>query len=339
MEKKKLNLAIFTNKGHVGLKSIHDRKLDALFDYDVIQSLEEIKAMTYPTKYDACFVMTVATNIKFSDVSPMIEELIHKSPNLVWIHVMMAGIDHLVNETLKKSTKIILTNSKGAYDASVAEFVLLSILYFGKKMHILMASKAQHKYEKKTVEHVTGVKVGIIGYGSIGKYTAILLKNSLDATIYAIRNTPKLTEEDKKIVHFMGAEKDIPYVLSEVDYVVNVLPQTPKTIKLFNMEMFKKMKKSAVFINIGRGSACVEADLIEALKTGVIAGAGLDVFEVEPLPDTSPIYDLDNVLFSPHTMGYVNDGWELCISIFEKELKNFIEGRPFENIIDLNRGY
>lgn len=339
MRKEKFNLAILTNKGHLGLKVMLERSLDSLFQYDIINCLEDIKAMPNPTNYDACFVLATGSTIKTHEVAPMIEELILKSPNLVWIHSMLAGVDHIINETLKKSTRITLTNTKGAYDSSIAEFVLLSVLYFAKKMQFLMTEKTQHKFERRLVDHAAGVKVGIIGYGSIGKNAAILLKKSLNAKIYAIRHTPKLAEDDKQIVEYMGGERDIPYVISEVDYVVNVLPKTTKTLGLYNMEMFKKMKSHAVFINIGRGDEVVEEDLIEALKSGVIAGAGLDVFAVEPLPATSPLYEMNNVLFSPHTMFYATDGWDSCIDTFEKELKSFIEGKPFGNVVDLSQEY
>ena len=337
--RKKFKLAIFTSPGHKGMGILVERKLDQFFDFDIIESVDQIKALSTPTAYEACFIMVAASKIPLSTVPAMVDALILKSPKLNWIHGMMAGVDFLLTETLRKSKHITLTNARGAYDSSLSESILLTILYFAKRVDKFVAQKARHVYQPQIVQHAHGAKVAIIGYGSIGKETAIILKKSLNCALYAIRRTDKSDPDDKELLTFHGLEKDLPYVLSQADYIINILPLTPTTAKYFDLAMFKRMRPSAIYINVGRGATTVEQDLVVALRTGVIAGAGLDVFEVEPLPATSPLYDLDNVLITAHSMGASCDYWERCITSFEKELTNYLSGKPFAYIVDVQTGY
>ena len=141
---KKFKLALFTNPGNKGLTLILERKLDQYFDYDIIESAEQIDAMPTPTAYDACFVLLPP--VKISQAPTMIAKLILKSPKLVWIHGMMAGIDVLLSDTLRQAKHITLTNGRGVFDESIAEFVLASVLYFAKSFDKFVQQKAEHRY-------------------------------------------------------------------------------------------------------------------------------------------------------------------------------------------------
>eukprot|EP00831_Metopus_contortus_P044765 TRINITY_DN3588_c0_g1_i6.p1 TRINITY_DN3588_c0_g1~~TRINITY_DN3588_c0_g1_i6.p1 ORF type:complete len:127 (-),score=13.33 TRINITY_DN3588_c0_g1_i6:167-547(-) len=123
------------------------------------------------------------------------------------------------------------------------------------------------------------------------------------------------------------------------DYIINLLPGIEETKNIVDMKMFKQMKPTCVYINLGRGITNNEADLVEALKSGIIAGAAIDVFQTEPLPPTSPLYDTPNLLITPHVSAYTEKGWDHALEAFEKEMLNFVYGRPFSHVVDLKKKY
>jgi len=338
MEKKKEKLAIITEEGNPGVQKIKDRKLTDLFDFDVFTSVKQVELVPSNTEYTGLFVMTMGNKMKFSEAREMTEMLVDKSPKLRWVHTLTTGVDFLLTPKLIGAKHITFTNAKGTYALPLAEFVLLALLYFAKRVPLFMKQKQEHKYEKHPINLGYKTHVGIIGYGNIGRAVAKILKDALEAKIHAITNDP-VTEEEKATLEFLGKTEDIPKMLPNVDYVVTILPLTPQTKGLVNASMFKLMKPSAIFMNIGRGPAVNEKDLIEALKNGTIAGAGLDVYEVEPLPEDSPLYDMDNVLLSPHSADITVDMLDLSLNSFEETVKNFVENKPYSNKINMELGY
>ena len=133
--------------------------------------------------------------------------------------------------------------------------------------------------------------------------------------------------------------KDLKELVGKSDFVVNCLPGIPSTAGIFDLELLKKFKKSAYIINIGRGTTIVETDLIEALKKGLIAGAGLDVFEVEPLPKSSPLWNLENVIITPHYSGWNPNYTERVVDIFIENLQAYLNGKKLPNLVDKKLGY
>ena len=165
---------------------------------------------------------------------------------------------------------------------------------------------------------------------------AILMCTCLQ--VLASRRNPKLSSGDG-IVDEMFAIKDLNSMVAQCDYVVACTPLTPETKGMINAEVFKSMKPTAVFVNIGRGPCVDEASLVEALQTGQILGAGLDVFEVEPLPKTSPLWDMDNVFVSSHNADQV-DGWlNNSIQLFVDNMERYLKKEDLVNIVDTKRGY
>ncbi len=335
--KGKFKLALISTKGSPILKGIVDRHFDKYFDYDVIESLEQIQSMKSPTQYSACFLYNFGTSVPFTALAPMLNALIPRSPDLRWVHAMSAGVEYLNDAGLKQhAAKVTFTNSKGAYNQSMAEHVLLGILFFTKNIPLQMGYKREHRFMKLPVQTALGATVGIIGYGSIGKSTARILKDSIGARVYAVAQHKR---DKDAYTEFIGDSNDLTTVLAKCQYIVNVLPSTSQTAGLFNSKIFATMRPDGVFINIGRGNTVIENDLVDALKRKVIAGAVLDVFEKEPLDAKSELYDMDNVLFTPHTSGYSTDGYDRCLDCFEKELMNFVAGKPLENVVDFSLGY
>ncbi len=337
-------LAIITSISCPLLKTLEERKLSAFFSYTVIDSLSQLNKLPMPLSFVAC--LCAGFDVPEVDSHEILEQLIDRSPDLRWVHMMTAGVDYTApNEKLQKAQqtgKIVFTNSKGAYNQSIAEFVAFGILYFAKRAGALLKIKQAHKFDKVIVDPIQKKTVGIIGYGSIGRTVARILRDGFDMKILAItRSTTfeSLPAEEQSRISFLGHSADLCSVLSQSDFVVNILPLTPDTTGLFTLEMFRNMKHSAVFINIGRGRTVVEVDLIQALKEGAIAGAALDVFEQEPLPSASPLYSMENVFVSAHTMGETADVYERCLDVFQKEMANFVQKKPLRNVVDLLAGY
>jgi phosphoglycerate dehydrogenase-like enzyme len=132
---------------------------------------------------------------------------------------------------------------------------------------------------------------------------------------------------------------ELPNLLKEADFVVNALPGTVHTKGIFDLKLFKKFKETSYFINIGRGTSVVEKDLVEALEERIIAGAGLDVFEVEPLPEISPLWKLENVIITPHYSGWTPKYTERVINIFCENLKSYLKGGKMPNLVNKELGY
>lgn len=225
------------------------------------------------------------------------------NPELKWVHSLSAGLDgYLKNEAFKKST-VPLTNAKGAYSAVLGEFIALGVLYHTKHFERFTERKATKKWEIEPMEQASTKHIAFVGYGDIGTACAKVCKNGFGMKVTGIKRNPNdLTEEAKSYCDEVVGNDQYDRVISEADFVCGILPKVAGvTDDFFNMEStFSKMKKSSVFMNIGRGTTVNEEDLAKALKEETIAGAVLDVFKVEPLTSESPLWDCKNVLITPH---------------------------------------
>jgi phosphoglycerate dehydrogenase-like enzyme len=194
-----------------------------------------------------------------------------------------------------------------------------------------------------------GQTIGILGYGSIGREVARLAK-AFGMKVLVTKRDGRHTEDHGFMLPDTGDPSgDLPdriypieatrSLLTECDYVVVSLPLTEKTHHLIDEEMFRAMKPSAFFVNIGRGSIVHEEHLVKALKKGWIAGAGLDVFEQEPLPDDSPLWKLDNVIMTPHISGFTPDYDKRAMAVFAENLRRYLAGEQLLNVLDRQVGY
>jgi len=182
------------------------------------------------------------------------------------------------------------------------------------------------RWEPYTVERLEGQTAGIIGYGAIGHAIA-RRATALGMHILPVRRRQEF------------GEPTIDDVIAAADSVILSAPLTPSTYRLITKERIARMKTSAVFINVGRGATVDEPALIEALRDRRIRGAALDVFAVEPLPSDSPLWQLDNVLLSPHTADHTHDAHERAMQFFIENLRRFRAGESLENIIDKEQQY
>ena len=239
-----------------------------------------------------------------------------------WVHSTSAGVENVLFPLLIESPAP-LTNGKGVFKDSLAEFTIAAILFFAKGFRQLVDSQKAGKWEQFDIEMIRGQTLGIVGHGEIGRETARLAQ-ALGMKIITIhrQNVQQLHE-----------------ILSDSDFVLVSTPLTPETRGMIGVAELKAMKPSAVIINVGRGPVIVEFALIAALTEKRIRGAALDVFDEEPLPDGHPFYKLDNVLLSPHSADHTV-GWpNLAMQLFVDNFERFRNGQPLQNVVDKKAGY
>jgi phosphoglycerate dehydrogenase-like enzyme len=261
---------------------------------------------------------------------------LQKAPGLRWIHARSAGLDGvLVPEVVSHPAQ--LTNGRGAFGAALGEFVLMALLYFAKDLRRLVAQQAARAWEPFDMERLEGRTVGIVGYGDIGRAVAARLR-PLGVKVLALRRRPGLSREDGLASETLPPERLLELTARSDDVVVS-LPLTPQTQGLVGRDAIAAMKRTAVFVNIGRGPTVDEEALVEALEQGRLRGAALDVFETEPLPAESPLWRLPNVLLSPHCADHV-PGWvDEAMRVFLRQLERFRRGEPLWDVVDKARGY
>lgn len=262
-----------------------------------------------------------------------------KLPNLVWMHSASAGLEHLLFPALVEGP-VTLTNAKGVYSHSLAEWSLTACNWFAKDLPRLKRQQASSSWEPYDVEELRGKTMGIIGYGDIGQAVGRLAK-AFRMRVIALRRRTELSEEDKAagVVEKLYSPDQLPALMAECDYVVMATPHTPATHKMVGREALEAMRPHAVFVNVGRGKCVDEPALIEALRSGRIRGAALDVFYEEPLPADSPLWGMDNVLLSPHCADRTKEFQFESLSFFVENMGRFLEGKELSNVCDKRSGY
>ncbi len=245
--------------------------------------------------------------------------------NVRWIHSLSAGVEFLPFDLLRRSD-VVVTGSRGLYADALAEFVLGAMLFFAKDLRRLVRDQDARRWEPYTVERLEGQTAGIIGYGAIG-HAIGRRASALGMHVLPVRRRQEL------------GDPSMEDVIAAADYVVLSAPLTPSTYRFMTKERIAMMKSSAVFINVGRGATVDETALIDALRERRIRGAALDVFAVEPLPADSALWELDNVLLSPHTADHTRDAHERAMQFFIENLRRFRAGESVANIIDKTQQY
>lgn len=255
-------------------------------------------------------------------------------PTLRWIHVAAAGVDKLLFDELVES-EVTVTNSRGIFESSIAEFVLGVTLAFAKDFAGNRRLQQRRQWQHRETERIAGRHALVVGTGPIGRATARLLC-AAGMRVSGVGRTARASDPDFGVVYQDGALLE---ELPGADYVVAVAPLTDRTRGLFDARAFAAMKSTARFINVGRGELVVEPDLVDALESGTIDGAALDVFANEPLPPDSPLWGMPNVLVSPHMSGDFI-GWENALAeLFVENFERWFSGKPLWNVVDKQLGY
>jgi phosphoglycerate dehydrogenase-like enzyme len=271
-----------------------------------------------------------------TDDQDLIRHAVTSAQKLQWIHSMMAGLEKKLIPEVRESSAP-LTNARGVYKESLGEFVITCCLYFAKDLRRMVEQQRAGLWQPFTVEEIAGKTMGIIGYGEIGRASARRAQ-ALGMRVIGVRRHPERSEGDpyvERTVSF-AHRKD---VIAESDYVVIAAPNTAETRNLVGGEELAAMKESAVLINVGRGLVVDEQTLIDMLAAKRIRGAGLDVFQEEPLPAGSPFYSLENVLLSPHCADNTPEWLHDSMRFFLKNYQLFRSGQTLENVVNKDLGY
>lgn len=264
------------------------------------------------------------------------QELLHENRQLRWIQTWSAGINYLPLPLLEKK-EISLTNATGIHAYPISETIFAILLSFTRKLPTYLKqqqNKIWHHADLNLELH--DKTIAILGIGAIGKETAKIAK-AFNMKVIGFRSKLEPYIYVDEMYTLEQLDEQLPYC----DYVVVTLPLTDKTKHLFTAKQFDLMKDTSFFVNIGRGPITVEEDLIHALQTNKIAGAGLDVFDVEPLPPSHPFWELENCIITPHTAGNSSKYDERIVEdIFLPNLKNYLDASSLIiNVIDYKRGY
>jgi len=278
---------------------------------------------------------TVILNWSLS--AKLMRELFHLCPNVKWVHTRSAGLDNLLFPELVESS-IPLTNGTGVFSQSLGEFVLGAILYFAKDFRRMVRNQTAGRWEAFDITEITGQTVGIVGYGDIGRAVATRVKSMGMHVLAVKRHGPPLYNVDPLVAQVFSPDQRLD-MIRRCDYVVVAAPLTAETRGMISDAEFAAMKKDAVIINVGRGPVIDEAAMIRALSENRIKGAGLDVFDREPLPDGHAFYKLENVLLSPHCADHTPDWMEQAMLFFLEQFEHFRKGEPLLNIVDKKLGY
>lgn len=257
---------------------------------------------------------------------------------LKWVHITSAGTNK-VPDFIKKS-KTIITNSSGVHPIPISEHVFGLMIMLARNLNQAMRVQIKDKkwvrsYEMFQPQELYGKSVLIVGMGRIGERIAEIAKAFGMKVDGVVRNP----DRKRKVKVPLVGIKDLARAVKNADYIINCLPGIDSTKGLFNKKILNNFKQSAYFINIGRGTSVVEKDLIESLEKNKIAGAGLDVFEQEPLSETSKLWNLNNVIITPHYSGWTPNYSERVIEIFCTNLKAYLRGAKMPNLVNKELGY
>ena len=276
-----------------------------------------------------------------------------RASRLQWVQMHAAGVDHVLDHPIMKSD-MLLTTASGIHATPIAEYVFASILAFNRRVPRMLYYQSRREWPQGrwnlfASPELRSSTLGIVGYGSIGREVGRIAR-CFGMRVVATKRSVSQMRDVGYAVQGLGDREGVlldevfpPDRLSEMlglcDYVVVAVPLTPETRKLIGEAELRAMKPSAYLVNISRGGTVDEGVLLRALQEGWIAGAGLDVFEEEPLSSDSPLYDLEHVILSPHVAGFTLCYDERASDLFAENLRRYLAGEPLLNLVDKAKGY
>lgn len=260
----------------------------------------------------------------------LVAQIVHHAPGLRWVQSTFAGVDALMAPGLP--TGYLLTGIKGVFGPLMSEYVLAQIVIRERNLITASMRQRQRVWQQQPYRGLAGLTIGIAGLGSIGRHVA-KTAHHFGMRVLGMKRSPASVDHVERI--FLPHEG--PEFLPQLDYLVLILPATTATHHFIARKELELMKQSAVLINVGRGCTVAQDDLITALREGIIGGAILDVFEEEPLSYDSPLWDVPNVMITPHQAAFSFP--EQIATIFCRNYELFCEGQPLHHQIDFTRGY
>lgn len=314
-------------------------------NFEVVPASDQLR--TAVTHADVLYSWEVPSNIPA------------ETPSLHWIQLPSAGADQVTHLPVWNSD-VLITSAKGVHTVPMTEHLFAMLLGLTRHIPDLVRAQGRHEWlshvqaERLGFTEIRGKTMGIVGWGKIGDgiaYAASAMGMRVIGTRLSLHtprdvarqaepysNPPWLEPEDLPPDIIYPAAQ-LHEVLGQSDVVVLVLPLTPETEASFGEAEFRAMRRGTLLFNLGRGPVVDEAAMIQALRSGRLAGAGLDVFDTEPLPKSSPLWDMPNVIVSPHLAGTSRRTVDRAAEIFAVNLSRYLEGQPLLNVVDRNHGY
>lgn len=263
-----------------------------------------------------------------------IRDLTEVAPRLRWVQGSMAGAGEVARAAGLVQADVVVTTASGIYSGPLAEFVLMGMLQHAKDLDLLKRDKATKTWRQGTTGTLERKTLCVVGTGSIGRAIADRAR-PFGMHVVGVKRT--VGEDDAAWGSFdeLRATENLPDALAGADFVALTLPGTPETEGLLDAETIAATKPGAFLANVGRGRVVKEAALVEALESGHLSGAALDVFEVEPLPEDSPLWEMENVIISAHTTDVVPDLINAAqTDLFCENLRRYLAGEELVNVLD-----
>lgn len=269
------------------------------------------------------------------------EEMLSRAPGLFWVQVYSAGVERCIaNASLHKGNRL-LTNGQRIGSPALAEHSIAMMMMLARGLDIYYANQLKGEWKRQTqlerADHLEleGRTLLVVGLGGIGTQVA-KRGHGLGMRVIATRNSRR---EGPEYVEYVGLAHELNDLAKQADVVINTVPLTDQTRGIFNAKFFDAMKSQAFFISVGRGASTVTDDLVEALNTGSIGGAGLDVTDPEPLPKGHPLWTTPRVIITPHTAGRSDKGRDRLYLMVKENLRRYINGEPMLSVVDIEKGY
>jgi phosphoglycerate dehydrogenase-like enzyme len=264
-----------------------------------------------------------------------------RARRLRWIHCTAASVTHVLFPELVESD-VIVTNARGLHADAMAEHTIAVLLAFTRKLHRARDAQRESTWaqdalwrEPPAIGSLAGSTLGLVGMGKVGSAIATRAR-AMGMRVLAVRRHPA---EPPEPAHEQWPAERLDDLLAAADWLVIAAPHTPATTRLIAGRELARMRPGARLVNLGRGAIVDEAALVDALRSGRLAGAALDVFEEEPLPAASPLWALSEVLVTPHTSGLGPRYWERVVAQFTDNLRRYVAGEPLVNLVDKRAGY
>ena len=266
--------------------------------------------------------------------------IFENSDSIRWMQNYTAGIDRCLKSPLIHERNFLLTNMQRIYGPGIAEHVIAMTYMLSRKLHVFHDRQQEQKWDRKAVNRASmwelqGRTMLVVGLGGTGTQVA-KRAHGLGMRVIATRNSSR---KGPQYVDYVGLSDELHKLAAEADVVVNSTPLTPATTGMFDKKFFAAMKPGAYFINVGRGKSVVTDDLVEALNSGRIGGAGLDVQDPEPLPPGHPLWTASNVIITPHISSSSTEQMKRFWLLVRENLRRYVNGEHMLNVVDIKRGY
>jgi len=268
------------------------------------------------------------------------ERVLAAAKKVRWIAVMSAGVEECLGKPALERPGLVVTNMRAVAGPVMAEHSIALAYALARSLQVSVSRQAtgegwNRNFAGSQPQSLNGKTMLVVGLGGIGLEVA-KRAHALGMTVIATRGSSR---EGPDYVKHVGLSDELPSLIGQADVVVAALPLTPATTNLFDSKMFARMKKTAFFINVGRGGSVVTNDLVTALNSGVIAGAGLDVTEPEPLPKDHALWKAKNIIVTPHMSAQSDLGQGKRVLILGEQIRRFVAGDKLLSVVDFKKGY